>query len=256
MPHFWATIFYVHNFVFGYGSKINVASWSLEIEVQFYLLVPFLLPLIFKVIQKNRYVLVALIVIYPIILFQFIDYNHTGLHRFFHYFLAGIVWCYIYLKTDFLKSTSFYYDVLLIFTLLMHVFVVFNWGQILPAQVSLFLNHNFLPITIFVLFMTCFKGTYFNKFLKIPFISIVGSMCYSIYLIHGFIITLVILLVKKHLHFGSYILDFVALAFIISPVVLFCCSIFYVFLERPFMDKDWPNKLIGFFRAKTQNNKL
>lgn len=40
LPHFWATLFYSHNLIFGTMSRISPPTWSLEVEVQFYLLAP------------------------------------------------------------------------------------------------------------------------------------------------------------------------------------------------------------------------
>jgi len=41
-PHFRASLFYVHNLVFADMSRVSPPTWSLEVEVQFYLLAPFL----------------------------------------------------------------------------------------------------------------------------------------------------------------------------------------------------------------------
>ena len=46
--HLMATLLYVHNWIYGYSSPINKAAWSLEIEIQFYLLVPFLIPVLHR----------------------------------------------------------------------------------------------------------------------------------------------------------------------------------------------------------------
>ena len=39
LPHFIASLFYFHGLVYGEASWINGVAWSLEIEVQFYLMV-------------------------------------------------------------------------------------------------------------------------------------------------------------------------------------------------------------------------
>jgi peptidoglycan/LPS O-acetylase OafA/YrhL len=46
-PHFWAHVFYVHGFIYGSISQpgyvsVNHVTWSLEMEVQFYILAPLL----------------------------------------------------------------------------------------------------------------------------------------------------------------------------------------------------------------------
>lgn len=42
LPHLVASATYLHNLIFGEPSTINIVSWSLEIEVQFYLIAPVL----------------------------------------------------------------------------------------------------------------------------------------------------------------------------------------------------------------------
>ena len=42
LPHFFASLFYAHGLVYGSWSEINAVTWSLEIEVQFYILAPLL----------------------------------------------------------------------------------------------------------------------------------------------------------------------------------------------------------------------
>lgn len=48
-PHLLASFFYLHNLVFGaFAGAVNGVAWSLEVEIQFYLLVP-LLALLFAI---------------------------------------------------------------------------------------------------------------------------------------------------------------------------------------------------------------
>ena len=39
-PNLIASLLYQHNLIYGHGSAINGVAWSLEVEVQFYLLAP------------------------------------------------------------------------------------------------------------------------------------------------------------------------------------------------------------------------
>ena len=50
---FLASLVYSHNIIFNSPSFINVVAWSLEIEIQFYILVP-ILSLLFSVKNKNK----------------------------------------------------------------------------------------------------------------------------------------------------------------------------------------------------------
>ena len=42
VPHLTASLLYLHNIAYGAGSPINAVAWSLEVEIQFYVLVPLL----------------------------------------------------------------------------------------------------------------------------------------------------------------------------------------------------------------------
>lgn len=53
LNHLLATIFYVHAFIFGSKSTISFVAWSLEIEVQFYLLMP-LLAAVYRIPVAHR----------------------------------------------------------------------------------------------------------------------------------------------------------------------------------------------------------
>jgi len=48
-PHLLASFFYLHNMIFGaFPGAVNGVAWSLEIEIQFYVLVP-MLALLFAI---------------------------------------------------------------------------------------------------------------------------------------------------------------------------------------------------------------
>src|SRR5262249_23034422 len=47
-PHLWASMLYLHDLIYGTFSPVMGVAWSLEIEVQFYVLVP-VLTLLFAI---------------------------------------------------------------------------------------------------------------------------------------------------------------------------------------------------------------
>jgi peptidoglycan/LPS O-acetylase OafA/YrhL len=51
-PHFAASLFYLHSLIYGTLSPAMGVAWSLEIEVQFYLLVP-VLTLLFAIRSRT-----------------------------------------------------------------------------------------------------------------------------------------------------------------------------------------------------------
>ena len=73
-------------------------------------------------------------------------------------------------------------------------------------------------------------------------ITDIGGLCYSLYLFH-FLIISAVTRVSKPLHIGQdfwayYLLQSV----LVLPVVLMLCGIFFLLVERPCMDRDWPRK--------------
>jgi len=73
-------------------------------------------------------------------------------------------------------------------------------------------------------------------------------MCYTIYLYH-FVLISVCGRLTKPLHIGSSFMAYFALQMLlILPVVLIVCTILYLLVERPCMDRNWPWKLVARLR--------
>src|SRR5262245_29989771 len=67
-PNLLASLVYQHNLIYGDGSRIIPPAWSLEVEVQFYLLAPFL-AVVFSIRQAvaRRLVLLAAMIGVPLL---------------------------------------------------------------------------------------------------------------------------------------------------------------------------------------------
>ena len=88
---FLASIAYIHNFIYAEPSFINTVAWSLEIEIQFYILTP-LLCLFFRI--KNNIIRRCLL-IFTIIFFSILSFVVTlpflSILDYLHYFLVGFL---------------------------------------------------------------------------------------------------------------------------------------------------------------------
>ena len=68
-------------------------------------------------------------------------------------------------------------------------------------------------------------------------------MCYTIYLFH-FLVLYGVKHVTTPLHFGNnFWFYFLLQSCLIVPFILVFSGIFFVLVERPCMDREWPKKL-------------
>src|ERR1700719_822560 len=94
LPHLLASLLYSHTFFYGDLSTINPVTWSLEVEVQFYLTMP-LLALVFAVRKDwaRRIILIAAMVISAVaqILWAHSFRSQFSIAYFIQFFLAGFL---------------------------------------------------------------------------------------------------------------------------------------------------------------------
>src|SRR5438105_10591955 len=102
IPHFLASVFYIHNIVYAEPSRINQVAWTLEIEVQFYILAP-VLTLLFRIDRAmvRRGILLTSLVIVPAVQFGLLPGGSEIIRRSllwqFQYFLVGFLLADVYL---------------------------------------------------------------------------------------------------------------------------------------------------------------
>jgi peptidoglycan/LPS O-acetylase OafA/YrhL len=104
-------------------------------------------------------------------------------------------------------------------------------------------SHVVLPFLIVFLYLAAFRGRILAAVFGHPLITNIGGMCYSIYLFH-FVLIYGVKHVTASLHVGgNFWVYYVLQAFLILPVVMLFCGAFFLLIERPCMDRDWPKKL-------------
>jgi peptidoglycan/LPS O-acetylase OafA/YrhL len=104
-------------------------------------------------------------------------------------------------------------------------------------------GHIVLPFVIVLLYLAAFRGRICSAIFSNSIITDIGGMCYSIYLFH-FIIIYGVKHFSASLHFGeNFWLYFALQCCLIIPVVLLFCGTFFLLIERPCMDREWPMKL-------------
>src|SRR5580765_1279387 len=172
-PHLLASIVYMHNLTFGaFSGAVNPAAWSLEVEVQFYTLVP-ILSLLFSI--GNTLVRRGVILVIMLAAGFLSNPLYRSLH--FHYsiayylafFLAGFLVCDLYLTRGEWKL-SFAWDAL----------TICLWSTV--WYLSRNAGHIVLPFVIVLLYIGAFRGRICSAIFSNRAVTNIGGMCYSIYL--------------------------------------------------------------------------
>ena len=238
LPNLASSIVYLHNLIYGTGSAINTVAWSLEVELQFYLLAP-LLTFIFAIrYDVVRRLLLALLIMvlslfvpdslndYPAFAISIIPYAK--------YFLSGFLLLDIYLKElpkNPEKSVS--WDLVSLCAWGVFIFLVFAGSM------------NLLAPPIILAYYASFKGTVTNRFFTHPVIYTIGGMCYTIYLYH---FQLISVLGRPFIRFFTQQpyqvwLEITLMGVVTIPLILLFSTLFFIFIEKPCMKRDWYIKL-------------
>lgn len=235
LPHLLSSVFYLSNFIEGrFSSKLlNGVTWSLEIEVQFYVIAPFVARVFY--IRRDSFriytIFVGLMCIFAlkyILNHLFITSIPVTLLEYFQYFSVGFlvadryavkVDCIGNIKSDCVAIAAW-----------IGLFILF---YIKPPAQSLF-----AAILLYFAVYYSLVSIYIRQILGNVYIRTIGGMCYSIYLLHMPIIDCLFQ------HFGTInltndILKMTIESIIFGLPVIFISAIFFYFVEKPCMKKNW-----------------
>jgi peptidoglycan/LPS O-acetylase OafA/YrhL len=245
LTHYAASVAYLHNMIFAAPSTINPPAWSLEIEIQFYLLVP-LLASIFRVsstaLRRGLTIGACLVAIAATVAVgdRAPRFSLSILGN-LQFFLLGFLLADMYLLDPWIRQSR----------------RVLRWDAVsLVGWPALFLiwqrgpiGTALLPVLALALFIAAFRGAVTNRLFTNPWITTFGGMCYSIYLVHFEMVAAVGRGVRHLLHpTTSMWLDLTIEGPVILAVTLTACVAYYALIERPCMDPAWPRKLAAAAR--------
>jgi len=245
LPHFAASLFYLHNLIFGSMSPVSPPTWSLEVEVQFYLLAPFFAS-VFKIRSAvwRRAFLVG-VTLGVSILAQTYDPGSPrlalSLAGNLQYFVAGLLLCDIYVTRPLERISPYAWDLAAVAALVPLL------GNDSPWTLRLF------PFGAVLVYTAVLQGHFVRRFFALPLVSIGGGMCYSVYLTHGTVLTMVDM---AFAHFSLGTLPLFAQRTLVIGVslaaVFLVGALVFAFLERPCMDPRWPARLLDRLHALRQ----
>ena len=233
--HALASLFYVHNWTHGpwHPRAINTVTWSLEIEVQFYLLAP-LLALVFRLPAWTRR---AVIVSVSALASWVAAKLHWPLSflLFLPYFGMGFILADLHLARWLEPSATQRLDEHVwdaVALLAAFLALVFSCTRGIP------MDHTVLALLLFLVVFTAMRSRYVRTFLKSSPIRTIGGMCYSIYLLHWVLIwALWRWLAITPSASSTWQTLGMGMLFFIALLPIF--ALYFVLVERPCMQPDW-----------------
>ena len=233
MPNFLASSLYLHGPIYGRESTINGVAWSLEVEIQFYLIVPFLMRgFNLRDSRFRRGSLLVAIIIFGLFSQMYIypyapAWTRTSVVNFMHYFLAGFLLADLYLSSDGRQGGKHWWgDGLTLAAGAAIFWVLLAFGHL----------YFLLPLVVAALYAGIYLGRVSNRLIRMRWVVIIGGMCYTIYLYHVMIIS------QAFVRTGflsstarAFELDFLYQCLIICPLILVISALLFVTTEKPFM---------------------
>lgn len=248
LPHALASLFYVHNLVYGafHPQAINMVTWSLEIEVQFYVLAPLFARVFLvrgKAMRRMAIFLACALsaAVVELLRNRGIEPPLSILTQ-IPYFAAGLLLADLY-ETDWKASPTRAYAWDLV--------ALPAWAAMpFVATAAVPMKDFLLACALFVAFVGSFRSIATRGFLSLPPVRILGSMCYSIYLLHYVMLPFGWRLLWGYDVLGagsataarwSDTLFYGGVTFVLFfPAFL----AFYLLVEHPFMHNKWWKRLL------------
>lgn len=242
--HLAASIVYLHGAVYSVPSTITVVAWSLEVEIQFYVLAP-IIALVFRVGAARRIILGAAIVGLSLLSEDVLAQLNLTVIPHLPYFLTGMLVADLYLiRQRKIPSSRLKFDLVLVAALCA---LGLAWAERLPRIT--------IPPLLGVSMFSALHSRIALRALSSPWISGIGGMCYSLYLLHYPAISAIGRITGPLVRTGHYTLDVAVQSLVVLPFVLLVGGTFFVLIERPCMDPTWPNALARSLRRIAWRNR-
>ena len=262
---FAASLVYAHGVLFRAFPRLNPPAWSLEIEFQFYLIAPAIILLCLAVgrwFRSFTAVWVSMVVAVIAMKLAAHEWASTDAHRptdlenylvskFVEFFVLGFVLSFLYARGTFKSPTlAKIATPLFLGGIALAWYADHVWMKTLDAPAVRILS----LIAFSAIFAGALSGGVGRRFTSATWIATIGGMCYSIYLIHLMLFQAGTRILLKFIPMHDLVSATIVYGLILIPLTLVACSIFFILIEKPCMDPQWPQKLYrairGFFTGQ------
>jgi peptidoglycan/LPS O-acetylase OafA/YrhL len=243
-----ASLTYMHGLLIGTTPILNPPAWSLEIEIQFYIIAPLLLLAFFR-LRRPIAILAALVLFMlgTIVASHLLKYRLGNWHtflvtRFLYLFATGMLINVLSFGGLVPRNISRrLWDIGFVASAIVLYVIDRRGGPMLTAGLQ--------SICYVVLFLGAFNGDTFKEFLSRPWIFATGGMCYTIYLIHLPILHVLTGIAMRTTGLVSFMPGLILSMFTILPILFVASVLFYLLIEKPCMNPKWPMNLWQWSRG-------
>lgn len=243
---FLASLFYLHGAIFDAPSRLNPPMWSLEIEVAFYAVLPPLMMLYARVRSRRVRMIalggvVAAAVLASSLLTAWLPIDprlRWGLFYHAYLFLLGVLAADLVgdamagpVRKGRTGDATFAAGLSIVVAIGL---VMTRYDARLPGGLATFAVQALTVLALALMFHGAFHGRRASAWLSLPWVRLVGTMCYSIYLTHIIVMTAAGEALGRMLHWHQVGLVYLVFLSVLVPASLAAGLVFYVAVERPF----------------------
>jgi peptidoglycan/LPS O-acetylase OafA/YrhL len=234
LAHYATGLMYANNILLHASNQFVSVAWSLEVEVQFYLIAP-LLAMVFLLPTRRMRMTALFIAAAATLSWRPLRVGTPPyLPYYIELFAAGFAMAEIYAGGWNERQPRVLWDVIGVGSLLGLILVWFQPDRMVSQAA--------FPILALALFCAAFAGRWMRFILRSGPLTVVGGMCYTIYLIHLPIINNTSPVFQPlAARLGVATAFLVSFIVVVAAVGAASCA-FFMLIERPTMREDWPHR--------------